>query len=200
MNIIRRSWSKGLRRNLSHLNDYTDKPTKYLEIGVFEGASMDLMLKNILTHPDSRAIGIDPWDKEYTLSRNVYPEKTAEDNWKNLLNNLIELKRNTKVDLIQGYSQHVLREQRWQDKHFDIIMIDGHHTGICVLRDFSLTWPLLKDGGIMIFDDYQREVKDAVDIILTFLGARNKRRNLRRESKYTLLFSNEQIGIRKIRD
>ena len=40
---------------------WAGKPIIYLEIGVFEGLSMVWMMQQILTHPDSRAVGIDPW-------------------------------------------------------------------------------------------------------------------------------------------
>ena len=53
-------------RDLATFREYImpqwkDKPIKYLEIGVFEGMSMVWMLHNVLTHPDSRAVGVDPW-------------------------------------------------------------------------------------------------------------------------------------------
>jgi predicted O-methyltransferase YrrM len=38
---------------------------------------------------------------------------------------------------------------------FDVIYIDGSHYAADVLSDAVLSFPLLKSGGIMIFDDYQ---------------------------------------------
>ena len=40
---------------------WAGKPLTYLEIGVFEGMSMVWMLQHILTHDNSRGVGIDPW-------------------------------------------------------------------------------------------------------------------------------------------
>jgi predicted O-methyltransferase YrrM len=37
---------------------------------------------------------------------------------------------------------------------FDFIYIDGDHTAGAVLTDACMAWPLLKSGGIMLFDDY----------------------------------------------
>lgn len=37
---------------------------------------------------------------------------------------------------------------------FDFIYIDGSHIAKDVLTDACMAWPLLKQGGIMVFDDY----------------------------------------------
>jgi hypothetical protein len=37
---------------------------------------------------------------------------------------------------------------------YDFIYIDGSHTAPDVLSDACMAWPLLKDGGLMVFDDY----------------------------------------------
>lgn len=198
-----RNWCNHLKRNLKYITKFKEEPTTYLEIGVFEGGSLQLMLDNILLHPDSKAIGIDPWDIEYQISRGVFgkDENTIKERKQILQDNLNELRQNPKVELIQGYSQNVLRNSRWLNHSIDIVQIDGHHTGMCVLRDFSLIWPLLKPEGILIFDNYHKEVKEAVDVILTFLGARlARRRGRKRISKYERLFVNKQLGIKKLRD
>ena len=38
---------------------------------------------------------------------------------------------------------------------FDIIYIDGSHAKDAVLEDAVLSWRLLKEGGLLIFDDYR---------------------------------------------
>lgn len=42
----------------------------------------------------------------------------------------------------------------------DIIYIDGDHSAPAVLTDAVLSWPLLKEGGILIFDDYQYKLEE----------------------------------------
>jgi len=59
-----RNWFR--RRNQATFEEYVlpmwaGKPITYLEIGVYEGQSLTWMMQNVLTHPDSRAVGIDPW-------------------------------------------------------------------------------------------------------------------------------------------
>ena len=41
-----------------------------------------------------------------------------------------------------------------QSRQYDLIFIDSNHTAPFVLSDSVLSWPLLKKGGTMIFDDY----------------------------------------------
>jgi predicted O-methyltransferase YrrM len=45
----------------------------------------------------------------------------------------------------------LLSEER--KEQYDFIYIDADHTTAGVLLDAELSWPLLKSGGIMAFDD-----------------------------------------------
>jgi hypothetical protein len=57
-----------------------------------------------------------------------------------------------KVKIITGRSQDKLKDL--PPGSFDIIYIDGSHVAADVLTDAVLSWPLLKKGGFLIFDDY----------------------------------------------
>jgi predicted O-methyltransferase YrrM len=111
---------------------------RYLEIGVFEGRSALWAMENILTHPTARLTCID-------LFNGPYKDR--------FLANLEKSGDSGKVTAITDYSQLVLRKMPLD--HFDIIYIDGSHAKEDVLEDAVLSWRLLKDGGVMIFDDYQ---------------------------------------------
>lgn len=58
---------------------------------------------------------------------------------------------------------------------FDLIYIDGDHSREAVLADSSAVWPLLRPGGLLVWDDYawQREYprklrpEDAIDYFLS---------------------------------
>jgi len=54
-----------------------------------------------------------------------------------------------------GYSHDIL--SRWQEltdgKAIDFIFIDGSHQYLDVLKDFEMSYPLVKDGGWMAFHD-----------------------------------------------
>ena len=123
------------------LSNFEGKPNiDYLEIGVYEGSSLLWVLENILTHPTSTATGIEPSAKG------------------NLLTNLKMSGLKHKVEIIEGYSQIELKNL--PSSSFDIIYIDGDHHSAAVLTDAILSWPLLKTGGILIFDDYGHLCKD----------------------------------------
>ena len=37
---------------------------------------------------------------------------------------------------------------------FDIIYVDGDHTRAGTLMDSLMCWPILREGGVLIWDDY----------------------------------------------
>lgn len=109
----------------------------YLEIGAFEGRSIIWMLENILTDPSSRVTAIDVFMPEYepTFDANMAASGAGD-----------------RITKLVGPSQARLRPL--EPNSFDIIYVDGSHTADDVLADAVLAWPLLREGGLMIFDDY----------------------------------------------
>ena len=147
------TWERILKR-------FKGKPNiHYLEIGVFEGMSALWMLENILTHSTSKLTCID-----------IFPQNIEE----RFLANLKKSGFEDKVTVIKGRSQIELRH--FSENTFDIIYIDGGHAAGEVLVDAFLSWPLLKEEGILIFDDYlwkkmehppQKRPKIAIDAFIT---------------------------------
>jgi len=131
-------WSQALER-------FRGRPeVSYLEVGLFEGASFFWMLEHILTDPTSDATGIDPFFREYSDVRDY--GDTFDDN--------LDLSgQRARSTIITGFSQIELRKLPLAS--YDIIYIDGSHEARDVLEDAVLARRLLKDGGILIFDDYQ---------------------------------------------
>ena len=179
------SWTDHFVANAeTHWRGLAGQPLRYLEIGVFEGQSSRWMLENVLTHPDSRMIGLDAWPFdgdpfEGRARANLAPF-------------------GDKVELIKGDSGKVLREGRFKDESFDIIYIDGDHRALPAMADSVLTWPLLKVDGLCTWDDYKwrrapwkrtprhERPGDAIDAFLAAIRGR-----------YQLLFKNYQLGVRK---
>jgi hypothetical protein len=125
------------------LNDMKGKPDlTYLEIGVYEGRSFFWVLDNILTHPSSRAVAIDTFDKFGLID----PEKVFRENMRHS-------GHSSKIGILKGFSQQKLRGLKLNS--IDLIYIDGDHRSKMVLMDIILSWDLLKDGGILIIDDYK---------------------------------------------
>jgi hypothetical protein len=104
-----------------------------IEIGVLYGDCSVFCAEKILTGENNIHYGIDIDDNEYLLN-NISPYKN--------------------IKLIKGYSYDVLRKHFVEPGVADYIYIDGSHLAMDVLHDAVLSWYLLKDNGIMIFDDY----------------------------------------------
>ena len=124
----------------------------FLEIGCFEGRATNYMLDNILTHETSRIYVVDTfegsreekgmnWDKDYDFDALLKVFK----------NNIFNHK--DKVIIHRGLSGNILKKD-FENKTFDFIYIDGSHIAYDVLQDAILCHPILKSGGIMIFDDF----------------------------------------------
>lgn len=157
-----------------------DVPLSYLEIGTFEGGSACWMLDNVLTHPDSRCCCVDSW-QDYGRHKGSVIEQRARQNLS---------RHGDKVSIHKGDSKAVL--QGWRKRH-DIIYIDGDHSCAGCLADSNLCWPLLKVGGVLIWDDY-----GMVCSIQTKLAIR---RFLRRRRDYEFVFDRDhQYGVRKVCD
>ena len=148
---------------LSVLNDLdVTKELHILEIGSFEGKSTVWFLENLLQNKNSTITCVDPWmsysqDKDSLNS--YFKEKNEWDLTKRktkeiFLYNIVESGDSGKVIIRQGFSDKVLPSLITEQKTYDIIFIDGNHTAHYVMMDSVMSWPLLKKGGIMIFDDY----------------------------------------------
>lgn len=106
------------------------KPKFGLEIGVRFGKSA---LATMYGSPDMKLIGVDP-----------NPEFPVED--------FLHERVNSRFRFVEEPSPEAL--ERFEPETFDWIYIDGRHDYEGVREDFYAAWPLLKQGGVMVFDDY----------------------------------------------
>lgn len=74
--------------------------------------------------------------------------------------NIRVIKADEKVRVIKGRSQEVLRKLPFDT--YDFAYIDGSHVASDVLTDAVLVFPLIKRGGIVVFDDYHWEDEDNI--------------------------------------
>jgi predicted O-methyltransferase YrrM len=110
-----------------------------LEIGSFEGRSSIWMIENVLKHKKSKLTCID----NFELSPSAL--KTFQTNIKPY---------GKKIKLLVGNSSEVLKKPTMLKTKFDFIYIDAGHHSKNVLEDAILSFPLLNEGGYMVFDDY----------------------------------------------
>jgi predicted O-methyltransferase YrrM len=150
---------------------------RFLEIGSYEGRSACWLLETILTDDTSRLDCVDRFRGDYTptFEHNVTVAGAA-----------------SKVTKLRGYSQEVLRGLALYS--YDGAYIDGSHEAAEVLEDMVLVFRLLKNGGILILDDYEwyehadplKEPQLAIDAFLKVF-----------EGRYELLHKAYQVILRK---
>jgi predicted O-methyltransferase YrrM len=151
-----------------------------IEIGNHEGRSACWIMENMLS-PTGQLCCIDPF--------NSLPTKALfEQNISKAVSNMQSYK------IMTDYSYVALARLISQRRQFDFIYIDGAHHNHEVITDAVMSWKLLKDGGILVFDDYfpltdgkiPPSPKTAID---SFQGLFSK--------DFELLFTNTQLGVRK---
>jgi predicted O-methyltransferase YrrM len=131
------------------INQYKDKPIKYLEIGAFYGANVLSVAKTYGANPDSKLYVIDPWEdySDYPEYKNEQPKI-----YDTFMKNIKSSGNEEKIIIKRGYSSSIV--PTLEDNFFDIIYIDGNHEPEYVLEDAVLSFRKLKSGGMLIFDDY----------------------------------------------
>ena len=58
------------------------------------------------------------------------------------------------VSVVSDTVEYLIRQRNNFKEAYDFIYIDADHTAASVLLDAELSWPLLKSGGVLAFDDY----------------------------------------------
>ena len=157
-----------------------------LEIGSFEGKSARWLLENILTHSSASITCVDTF-----LGSEEHTEELKNNLFQRFQHNMTPFE--SKVIIHKGFSGDVLRTLSGK---YDIVYIDGDHHAPSVLEDAVLAFPLVKYGGIMIFDDYlwtgggQHEVNNPKVAIDAFLRCYR--------NKFNILLMGHQVIVQKI--
>lgn len=121
-------------------------PVSILEIGSWEGRSALFLLTYF---KQGHLTAVDTWggsdEHQNDATRNLHDLEARFD-----VNLSPCAARLTKR---KGASQHVLPQLIDEQRKFDVIYLDGSHFADDVLTDGINAWQLLKQGGILIFDD-----------------------------------------------
>ncbi|NKB43083.1 MAG: hypothetical protein GKS03_02275 [Alphaproteobacteria bacterium] len=153
------------------------QPLNFLEVGCQEGSSTLWFLENYFGHPDTRVTVIDPFGGSML---------------DNFTHNMKVSGHDQKVDVRQGKSGEVLRDIPLYS--MDAIYIDGLHSSFAVIEDTILCWRLLKNGGLLMFDDYKMRGRThymdkpapAIDFFMEAF-----------DGKYELIAADALVSIRK---
>ena len=126
---------------------------RFLEIGSFEGRATVWMLENMLDQEHGHVDCIDTWagGEEHEHGELKAAESLFD-------RNMLLATKNTQQTWYKMKEQSHIALARLLIKAprpiYDFIYVDAAHTAKDVLRDGLMAWPLLKDGGIIVFDDY----------------------------------------------
>jgi hypothetical protein len=140
---------------------YDIKNMSILEIGAYQGESAEIFAKYFKT-----VHSIDPWTSETCLDHSY-----------NMNEVIAEFDRRTKpfknVTRTRGFSFDVV--EKFKDNSFDVVYIDGDHSGEAVEQDIILYLPKCKK--IMAGHDYgssQNEYKDLIKAVNDIFGKPDK--------------------------
>lgn len=135
-----------------HLAKFVGKKINCLDIGSYKGASTCWMLNNICQNPYSRVYSVDTWEgspeydddvdfKEIEKSFDIVVEATG--------------KQNQNVKMKMTSTKALLKLREYDLIIFDFVFIDASHEAKDVISDAILSWDILNEEGILIFDDYE---------------------------------------------
>jgi hypothetical protein len=146
-NIIHPNWfldtgAQGIFKD--NLSSYAGKKIDFLQIGAFTGDASLWLLENVLTHPESTLTDVDIWTGDPGIGE--FDWGTAYVEYKQKLTEYSD-----KLFPNQMKSDYFFKQNT---KKYDMIYIDGNHIARAVLRDAINSFDCLKDGGLLIFDDY----------------------------------------------
>lgn len=136
--------TKNFQLCLSH---YTNMPNlNFLQIGAYTGDASEWILENILKNQTSFLTDVDTWKGSEESIHKKFDWDHLEDFYD---------KRMSKFSNVKKYKGTSLSYLQSSTMQFDFIYIDGDHTAEAVYQDAVHSFPLLNQGGIMAFDDYQ---------------------------------------------
>lgn len=156
-----------------HGDPKKQKPIRMLQIGVFEAMDLVWCCQNVLQHPNSRAMAVDPW-----LPTSKQTREEMQSVYERARHNLEPYAG--KVTLIRGKSQELdqligpkrsflVNGVEMSVDSFDLVVVDGDHRSDAVLKDAHLAASLVKVGGWIVFDDVRQrrpkvdEVPEGID-------------------------------------
>lgn len=153
-------------RTLSLIDRYQDAVV--VEIGVAQGESAEkiLSIENV-----KRYIGVDPWLRYSSRPSDSYQEGyldrkmglwSTQEDWENAYHRTIKrLERfGKRAQILRLFSHEAAA--CFQDS-IDVLHIDGNHQYSYVLADLKMWYPKLRQGGIIIADDFNFSGGDLVD-------------------------------------
>jgi cephalosporin hydroxylase len=159
-----------------------DPTLSVLEIGTLFGVGLGIIHDITRAKFESTHLTvIDPFDGYYGQNKAdiVTGQAVTEQQFRrNLKRVAVEA---DELSVIRAYSQDETAIAAASARTYNVLIIDGDHSGEGVMRDFNLYRPFVSQGGFIVFDDYGTdhwpEIKPAIDehvlplTDLEFIGA-----------------------------
>jgi len=129
-----------------------------LEVGCFEGRSTIWFIENVMmaqSNESCKMVCIDTFSGDVALEMSGRTSSEVEETFDNNIQLSGLAKRPVQVCKRKGQSLEqlmLLNQESWM---FDFIYIDGSHEAPTVLSDSVLAFPMLKCGGVLVWDDYK---------------------------------------------
>lgn len=130
------------------------KPETVVEIGVFGGKSLVPMAYALRENGRGRVYGIDPWDSGESaegmdgINHEYWSQVDHEGILRGLQEKILKFGLSNQIQLIRQTS-----EDAEPIENIDILHIDGNHSEQASYIDVIKWVPLVKKGGLIIFDD-----------------------------------------------
>lgn len=154
--------------------------TAFLEIGSWEGRSTVWTAENLAAMRGAQIVCVDSW-----LGGEEHDPSQMGDVYARFQSNMAALEANRReaggeinVRAVRGTSVQGLAQLLVEERRFDFCYVDGSHTAPDTLTDACMAWAMLKNGGVMVFDDYMwfgspqllHRPKPAVDAFTSIFG------------------------------
>ncbi|CAB4189745.1 Methyltransferase domain containing protein [uncultured Caudovirales phage] len=123
---------------------------RFLEIGAFEGRGTVWMAENMLEDGGVLSV-VDTW-----TGGEEHQEEGVAGVEERFDSNMAILKEKHPKRIISKMKMNSVSALNllYETPQFDFIYVDGSHLAKDVLTDACMAWPCLKEGGVMVFDDY----------------------------------------------
>jgi len=172
-----------IKQRITSFVDTSSKNT-ILEIGSFEGLSSVFFADNLLNHPDSTLICVDPFLKIENNDHAKFLDNVEE----RFDYNISTCNNSSKITVNKVISDDFFKTNT---KTFNFIYIDGCHEPEIIKRDMENAFKVLEVGGIMWMDDYlggnDKSIMNTMNDVLTGLIG-----------QYKLIHKGYQIAIQKM--
>lgn len=158
-------WEESLRNGYTFTHDYfsanifawskwfaesiTAAPIRCLEIGSWQGGSATWLLDKVVAPRGGSLTCIDTF--EGSSEHAAWIGTLGETIEQIFDRNIARTGHAAQCHKLIGRSQDVLPWLR--DERFDFIYVDGAHEAKYVIQDAVLSWPLVRPGGFLLFDD-----------------------------------------------